>query len=105
MWRTGMRISHIRSAPSSSLTRPRYNTIHSLMFMKYRVGRAGLLFAALMSVAAAQDFDVLIVNGRIVDGTGNPSFLGDVGIRGGRIAEVGRLAGRTASRTIDAKGL
>ncbi|HTT62494.1 MAG TPA: D-aminoacylase [Bryobacteraceae bacterium] len=55
--------------------------------------------------AAAQDFDLLIRGGQIVDGTGNPSFTGDVGIRGGRIAAMGRLGGRSARRTIDASGL
>ncbi len=64
-----------------------------------------LALAAFASLAFAQDFDILIVNGRIVDGTGNPSYQGDVGIRAGRIAAVGRLAGRTAARTIDAASL
>ncbi|BAN00863.1 N-acyl-D-amino-acid deacylase family protein [Ilumatobacter coccineus] len=49
-------------------------------------------------------FDVLISNGFIVDGTGAPGYYGDVGIRGGKIAETGRLAGRSAARTIDATG-
>jgi N-acyl-D-amino-acid deacylase len=57
------------------------------------------------ALAAAQDFDILVRNGRIVDGTGNPAYTGDIGIRGGRIAAMGRLAGRTAARTIDAGGL
>jgi N-acyl-D-aspartate/D-glutamate deacylase len=48
-------------------------------------------------------FDLLIVNARIVDGAGNPWFRGDVGIRGDRIAAVGRLEGREAQRTIDAR--
>jgi N-acyl-D-aspartate/D-glutamate deacylase len=50
-------------------------------------------------------YDVLIHGGRIVDGTGNPWFNGDVAIRGGRIAAVGRLPGATAARVIDASGL
>jgi N-acyl-D-aspartate/D-glutamate deacylase len=58
-----------------------------------------------VSVLPAQDFDVLIRNGRIVDGTGNPSFVADVAIQGGRIAAIGRLPGKTAKRTIDAAGL
>jgi N-acyl-D-aspartate/D-glutamate deacylase len=55
--------------------------------------------------AAAQDFDILIRGGRLVDGTGNPSYMADIGIRQGRVAAMGLLAGRTASRTIDAAGL
>lgn len=49
-------------------------------------------------------FDLLISNARIVDGTGNPWFRGDIGIRGDRIAEIGHLDGRSARRTIDASG-
>ena len=52
--------------------------------------------------AAGEPFDILILDGRIVDGGGNPWFRGDVGIRAGRIAEVGCLDGRDAYRTIDA---
>lgn len=54
---------------------------------------------------AAQEFDLLIVNGRVLDGSGNPELRADVGIRGGRIAELGDLTGRPARRTIDATGL
>ncbi len=50
-------------------------------------------------------FDTLIVNGRIVDGTGAPWFRGDVGIVGDRIAAVGSLSGATATTTIDATNL
>jgi N-acyl-D-aspartate/D-glutamate deacylase len=55
--------------------------------------------------AGAQDFDILIRGGRIVDGTGNPSWYGDLGIRQERITAMGRLDGRSAARTIDAAGL
>lgn len=64
-----------------------------------------VLIAAAMGLAQAQDFDVLITNGRIVDGTGNPSWIGDVAVRDGKVAAIGRLTGRTARRTIDATGL
>jgi N-acyl-D-aspartate/D-glutamate deacylase len=50
----------------------------------------------------SRPFDLLISNARIVDGTGNPWFRGDIGIRGDRIAEIGHLEGRDARRTIDA---
>jgi N-acyl-D-amino-acid deacylase len=56
---------------------------------------AGGLFAA--------DFDLLIRNARVVDGTGNPWYRADIGVRSGRIAAVGNLREATASRTIDAR--
>src|ERR1700682_1673240 len=63
-------------------------------------------FVLLLSpFAFGQNFDLLIRGGRIVDGTGNPSFLGDVAIRGGRIVAMGHFAGGARTRTIDATGL
>jgi len=47
-------------------------------------------------------FDVLIQNGRVLDGTGAPPRPADVGIRGARIARVGRIGRAKAERTIDA---
>jgi N-acyl-D-amino-acid deacylase len=49
-------------------------------------------------------FDVLILNGHVVDGTGSPWYAADVGIRDGRVAAIGHLAGATAKQTIDAAG-
>ncbi|MEZ5402506.1 MAG: D-aminoacylase [Bryobacteraceae bacterium] len=68
------------------------------------------LSALACGLAGAQPYDLLIENARVVDGTGNPSFIADVGVRGGVIAAMGkssggRLAGQTATRTIDARGL
>ena len=48
--------------------------------------------------------DLIIKNGRIIDGSGMPSFHGDVGIKDGKIVETGKLSG-PAGRTIDAGGL
>lgn len=59
---------------------------------------------ALLLLLAA-DFDILIVNGRLVDGANNPWRYADIGITGDSIAAVGSLKGKTAVRTIDAKGL
>ena len=50
-------------------------------------------------------FNILIKNGKIIDGTGNPWFYGDIGITGDTIVEIGDLPGRTAAKTIDAQGL
>src|SRR5262245_25669780 len=49
-------------------------------------------------------FDVLITGGRIVDGTGLPWFEGDLGIRGDRIAALGKLAHTEAAVRLDATG-
>ncbi len=64
-----------------------------------------LILLLLASAAFSQDYDILIRGGRIVEGTGNPSFLGDVAIRGERIVALGHLASVNAKRTIDAAGL
>src|SRR3990172_13367042 len=67
-----------------------------------------LVIAALggwQPVAQGPAYDVLIRGGQIVDGTGNPYFYGDVALKGGRIAAVGRLPAATATRVIDATGL
>ena len=48
-------------------------------------------------------FDVLISGARVIDGTGNPWFRADVGIRGDVIAEIGSLSDRDATRTIEAR--
>ncbi len=54
--------------------------------------------------AAEQPFDILIRNAHIIDGTGSPWYAGDVAIRGGRIAAIGRLGRVSAQKTIDAHG-
>jgi N-acyl-D-amino-acid deacylase len=50
------------------------------------------------------DYDLIIVNGKVIDGAGNPWFKADVGVKGDRIEAVGRLADSEAGRVIDAKG-
>jgi len=64
-----------------------------------------LLIPVLFFAAAANPYDVVIRNGRIVDGTGSPWYAGDVAIRAGRIAAIGHLEDATAKRTIDAHGM
>jgi N-acyl-D-aspartate/D-glutamate deacylase len=54
---------------------------------------------------AMADFDIIIKHGIVVDGTGAQRYRGDVGIRDGRIAKIGRLGSATAARTLDAGGM
>ena len=69
-----------------------------------------LLFLAgwllvLAGCSAQQDYDVIIRNGTIYDGSGDAPFVGDVGIRGDAIAEVGKLTAARGETEIDAGGL
>ncbi|HEV2385636.1 MAG TPA: D-aminoacylase [Candidatus Acidoferrales bacterium] len=79
-------------------------------------GTLGLLAAALACQqsssrpaqpppAPAPQYDLLIVNGHIIDGTGSPWYKGSVAIKDGKIAAIGRLRRPSAKRTIDAHGL
>src|SRR5262249_47691746 len=50
------------------------------------------------------NYDVVIINGRIIDGTGSPWYSGDIGIRNGKIATIGNLSDAPRKKTIDAAG-
>lgn len=53
----------------------------------------------------AQEYDLLIRGGRVLDGTGNPWYYADIGISGDRIVAMGRLGDAHARRVVDASGL
>jgi N-acyl-D-amino-acid deacylase len=65
----------------------------------------GALLAAVALQAQIGSYDILITNARIVDGTGNPWFRGQIGIRGDTIAAIALNLNAPAARTIDAGGL
>ncbi len=73
--------------------------------------RAGLVMLAIAAARLAwlqaqpPAFDLIIRKGHVVDGTGNPWFAGDVGVRGDRITAVGDLSNAKAGREIEARGL
>ena len=81
-----------------------YRTVHSMT-----VAALVTLFGCAGSGGGTPDsdqelpFDVLISGARVIDGTGNPWFRADVGIRGDVIAEIGSLSDRDATRTIEAR--
>src|SRR5580698_10437258 len=66
-------------------------------FMFFLLAGAGLGFA--------QPYDVVIRNGRIIDGTGSPWYSGDIAIQSGKIAAIGQFAQLETKQTIDAHGL
>ena len=66
-----------------------------------------IVFSA-VSVGAqmpSQTADILIKNAKILDGTGNSWFYGDIAIGSGKIIQIGKLAGWNAKKVIDATGL
>jgi len=68
------------------------------------VGILGSIFLDGQTSGRQEPFDVVILHGHIVDGTGSPWYSGDVGIRNGHITAIGVLEDAPAKRTIDAQG-
>lgn len=64
-----------------------------------------LMITAISNTPQEAQFDVLIKNGRIVDGSGRAAYNADIGIKGQRIVRIGSLSTATAAKTIDARGL
>src|SRR5215213_6774376 len=64
-----------------------------------------VILSMVLTSPQTPQFDLLIRNGRIVDGSGRAGYMADVAIKGDRIVSIGNLAQATASRTIDARGL
>lgn len=66
---------------------------------------ACFLFSLLSINSFAQQFDLVLTGGKIIDGTGNGWFYGDVGVKGGKIVAVGKFPHGLADTVIDVKGL
>ena len=81
----------------------RYSTAGSLLALGLTLAAPSITQA--QAQAQAQTYDVIIRNGRVIDGTGNPWFLADVALDGDRIVAIGNLPTATAGRDIDATGL
>jgi N-acyl-D-amino-acid deacylase len=63
------------------------------------------LLAGAVAPPAGADYDLIIRNGHIIDGTGSPWYAADLAIKDGRIAAIGQLADAHAKRSIDAHGM
>ena len=78
---------------------------HRTVFVSILIILAGTTSPSVAQESSvAQSFDVVIKNGKILDGTGNPWYSADIGIRGDRIVAIGKLGQATAKKTIDAAG-
>ncbi len=88
-------VYHRDPLPNSKLQR--WNSVFLSMVLLFAV-------APLESQEQTRSFDIVITNGRIIDGTGSPWYSGDVGIRNGKIASIGNLSAAPRARTIDARG-
>jgi dihydroorotase/N-acyl-D-amino-acid deacylase len=76
--------------------------LHRALLLMILISAGFTLLA--QTFAQAPAFDLVVINGHIIDGTGSPWYSGDVGIREGRIAAIGNLAAAPRKRTIDAAG-
>jgi N-acyl-D-amino-acid deacylase len=63
----------------------------------------GLILSLILVAPAQESFDVIIRGGKVIDGSGNPWFRADVGVRGDRVARIGDLSNSSAARVIEAR--
>jgi dihydroorotase/N-acyl-D-amino-acid deacylase len=63
-----------------------------------------LVIAVPVCLATGTDYDLIIRNGHVIDGTGSPWYAADIAVKGGRIAAIGDLGRARAPRIIDAHG-
>lgn len=68
------------------------------------LGLSSFSLAFAQDSAEPQSFDILIKNGKILDGAGNPWYSADIGIRGDRIVAIGKLSNASSKKTVDAAG-
>ena len=64
-----------------------------------------LMLLIIFSCTSAKRFDVVLKNGTVVDGTGSPWYRADIGIRGDRIAHIGKIHENQGKQVINARGL
>ena len=78
----------------------RFSRLVSEVLVAASVVLCGLSSVA-QETAGSAGFDVIVKNGKILDGTGGPWHSADIGVRGDRIVAIGKLEGAIAKKTID----
>lgn len=71
----------------------------------FKILLALITASMLLFTSQTPQFDLLIRNGRIIDGSGRPAYAADLAVKGDRIVKIGNLSQATATRVIDARGL
>src|SRR5215467_12057110 len=84
------------------VSRTQLSSVLALTLTLWLAGRAIISASGQPGSSQGGAFDVVIKNGHIIDGTGSPWYVADVGIRNGRIAAIGKLDSARARRSIDA---
>src|SRR5438874_4639604 len=74
------------------------------LFLLFCFLSLGWLAVYAWAAPQASPFDLVIINGHVIDGTGSPWYSGDVGVREGKIVAIGTLKDAARTRTIDAQG-
>jgi dihydroorotase/N-acyl-D-amino-acid deacylase len=95
-----MRIS-VDPSSVASHPRPIRTAAFALLALQLSIGTVA---QRSVTAASTEPFDIVIVNGHVMDGTGSPWYSGDIGIRAGHIAAIGNLASAARKQTIDAAG-
>ena len=107
-----MREGYSLSRKSRDLSYADRQSVSTIAIVSYAMRRLRYLTVAVAALAAASivaraqepAFDLVVRNGRIIDGTGNPWYRGDVAVRGDTIARIAYRIDAPAVRTVDVRG-
>lgn len=79
--------------------------MNSKLFLRFLIGSILLLQILWACSHFTKPYDIVIKSGEIVDGTGNPGYRADIGIKGERIIQIGVITEDEGKKVIDAEGL
>src|SRR5215213_2010870 len=72
--------------------------------MKSRLVLAAVMALTPAALAQRESFDLVIINGQVIDGTGAPGRPAAIGIRAGKIARIGGVTAAQSANVVDARG-